>query len=113
MTINDANVNDSLRDFFYDVLLPIAESAQQQGVEFFPLGPEAKADSYYSDLSGANSYLHEIDLSDLGTELRQLWASGDFPDLVKIAAALEKFSKLLKEKADETDEISPFIYAMF
>jgi hypothetical protein len=113
MSESDAQLEQQLAEFFRNVLIPLADTARQKAVEFFPLGPESSGSSYYSELGEKRTYLHAIDLSKMENELRTMWEESDLPELASIAGKLAEFSELLKERESERDEISPFIYAMF
>jgi hypothetical protein len=113
MSQDNGELDKQLERFFREVLVPLAETARKNGVEFFPLGPGATGSSYYSECGEKRTYLHGVELSNLENEVEQLWETGDFPELASIAGKIAEFSELLKENEDEKDEISPFIYAMF
>lgn len=96
-----------LIEFFADRLMPIAA----EGGSYFPLAPDDSV-SYYTDRTDTGSYVHEIDSSDMAAELRSLWGESD-PQLAAIADELMGLADDLQETEDASDEISPFVYAMF
>lgn len=105
-------MDKTLRDFYHDRLVPLADLAEREGIEFFPLGPADDASSYYIDRNDTGEYVHEINSEKMADELIALW-DGGLHELQSIAPALIELANLLREPDDTTDEISPFIYAMF
>ncbi|HEV7643601.1 MAG TPA: hypothetical protein VGO50_06600 [Pyrinomonadaceae bacterium] len=103
-----------LRAFYREHLLPLAEAARQRGTLFFPLGKDegtSSAASYYIDRRDDGNYVHEIDSANLAKELEALWR--DFPELAALAGPVVELAETIKEDEESTEEISPFIYAMF
>jgi hypothetical protein len=96
-----------LRTFYRDKLLPLAEKRS----DFFPLAGDQSAASYYIDRGDDGNYVHEINSADLVSELEKLWL--DFPELAALAAPLIELADSIKEDEESTEEVSPFIYAMF
>jgi hypothetical protein len=113
MGLNDTEKEQLLRGFYHDSLMPLADSARAKGIEFFPLGPDASAESYYLVREDAGNYVHEIDATDLTKELRELWAKGDFPELAQLAEPIVQLAETIKESEETPEDVSPFIYAMF
>ena len=106
-------MDERLKAFYEGRLIPLAELAVKNGVEFFPVRPEASGESYYTDHRSNDTYLHQIDLTDLKTEMEKLWSNDEFSEVAALAGELEGLAFALKEKEEPADEISPFIYAMF
>jgi hypothetical protein len=103
-----------LKTFYRERLLPLAAAAREKGIDFFPLAGDESAESYYIDRDDSGNYVHEINSVDLAGELEKLWS--DFPELAALAALAEPLVELaeaIKEDEESTEEISPFIYAMF
>jgi hypothetical protein len=100
-----------LRAFYRERLLPLAEKAKERGARFFPPGKDDKAESYYIERNDDGNYVHEIDAQNLAAELETLWR--DFPELANLAGPIVELAETIKEDEESTEEISPFIYAMF
>ncbi len=103
-----------LRAFYREHLLPLAEAAKQRGIRFFPLGKDdepSDAASYYIERKDDGNYVHEIDSANLAKELEALWQ--DFPELAALAGPIVELAETIKEDEESTEEVSPFIYAMF
>lgn len=100
-----------LRAFYREKLLPLADAARERGIEFFPLGGEENAASYYKDRNDDGNYVHEVDAANTAGELEKLWA--DFPELAALAGPIVELAETIKEDEESSEEVSPFIYAMF
>src|SRR5262245_58714530 len=109
--ITDKQRDDLLRDFYRDRLLPLALIARERGLEFFPLSGDASAASYYKDRIDGGNYVHEIDSANLASELESMWQ--DFPELAALSRPLVELADKIKEDEGSTEDVSPFIYAMF
>jgi hypothetical protein len=104
-----------LATFYRDRLLPLAEIAAARGIEFFPLVPDPLRESYYVDRNDDGVYVHTIESDKLVDELKSMWTDDNFPELKEITDELVELANKLKEaeKVESSDEVSPFIYAMF
>jgi hypothetical protein len=115
MSLQDAEKENLLRAFYRERLLPLAESAKTAGAEIIPLGANPKADSYYLERSDDGNYVHEINSGDLAGELKDLWTAGkhSLSGLAELAEEIVALAETLREDEDTSEEVSPFIYAMF
>jgi hypothetical protein len=111
MTTKQTDIKKDLRDFFERHLVPVADVCRERNIEFFPLGPDAGAVTYFIDRNDDGNYVREIDSDDIADELEQMWS--DLPELAAIVRPLMELAETLQEKEETADEISPFIYAMF
>lgn len=102
-----------LRSFYHERLMPLADAAREHGIEFFPFGPDKKAASYYIDRNDDGNYVHEIKSEELAVELREMWSGGELPGLAELAEELVLLAQSLQEEEETSEEVSPFIYAMF
>ena len=109
--LTDIQKEELLKAFYHDRLMPLAEIARERGIVFFPLSDETAVESYYKDRNDDGNYVHEIDAEDLAGELADLWS--DFPELAALAGPIVELAEAIKEDEESTEEISPFIYAMF
>jgi len=115
-TMDDkTQMEKALARFYRDRLLPLAEIAAARGIEFFPLVPDPGRESYYVDRNDDGVYVHTIESDKLVDELKSMWTDDNFPELKKITDELVELANKLKEaeKVESSDEVSPFIYAMF
>lgn len=113
MNLNDTEKEKLLSEFFQKRLLPIAESAKSRGVELFPLAPDDAAKSYYLERADDGNYVHEINSADLVSELKDLWSAGETVELADLAEEIVRLAETLQEHEETSEEVSPFIYAMF
>ena len=104
---------DRLARFFRERILPIAENAAASGVEIFPLRPDRSYESYFVDRQPGESYIHTIDPDSMEAELSRLWSSNDALGMKDLAKPIVELAEELREKEPESDDVSPFIYAMF
>lgn len=111
MAITDQEKETLLRDFYREKLLPLTDAARERGIEFFPLSGEEGAASYYRDRNDDGNYVHEIDAANTAGELEKLWA--DFPELATLAGPIVQLAESIREDEESSEEVSPFIYAMF
>src|SRR5688572_31764994 len=104
---------DRLARFFRERILPIAENAAASGIEIFPLRPDRSYESYFVDRQPGESYIHTIDPDSMEAELSRLWSSNDALGMKDLAKPIVELAEELREKEPESDDVSPFIYAMF
>ena len=114
--LEDTEKENLLRVFYRKHLLPLAENTKTTGAEIFPFGADASAESYYLERSDDGNYVYEIDSAALASELKDLWsAGGDLlsADLASLAEEIIQLAEILREDEETSEEVSPFIYAMF
>ena len=102
-----------LSAFYRDHILTLAKSASDIGVDIFPTGADPSCESYFIDRAEGESYIHSIDRDEMENELKKLWAIDPVPGMAQIARPLLEIAEVLREKEQTSDEVSPFIYAMF
>ena len=101
-----------LEAFFARHLVPAAASLRARGVEFFPLGPDAAAPTYWHRREDATDYLDSVDPAQTAARLKETWA--EHPELLALVDPLLELASTLVCPADEQSaEVSPFIYAMY
>ena len=101
-----------LEAFFAERLVPAAESLRARGVEFFPLGADAGAPTYWHRRDDATDYLDSVDPAQTAARLKEMWA--EHPELSALVDPLLELASALARPADEqSPEVSPFIYAMY
>lgn len=108
----DSQNSELLARFYREHIIPIAEKVAANGIELFPLGPDDSSESYFVDREPGESYLHTVDNSNLNSELTALWSSDRVPGMKDLAVPILELAEKLREKA-QSDDVSPFIYAMF
>jgi hypothetical protein len=100
-------------DLFAERIMPLAALARERGVEFFPLGFDDRAKTYYVQRDDNGDYIHEIDEANLVEELGRVWQGDRLPEITALAEPLLALAEGLREKEETSEDVSPFIYAMF
>ncbi len=113
MNLTDTEKENLLRSFYRERLLPLAAIADKRGVEFFPSAPDEAATSYYVERGEDENYVHEINSADIAAELKKMWRDNELSELVELAEPLVSLAENLQTTEESSDEVSPFIYAMF
>ena len=106
--------NDKMAaDLFAERIVPLAALAREKGVEFFPLGFDDRVQTYYVERTDNGDYIHEIDEAKLAEELDRIWQEDRIPEIAGLAEPLIALAESLREKEETSEDVSPFIYAMF
>jgi hypothetical protein len=108
--LTDETRAEELRRFFHDRIVPAAMALRERGVELFALAPDRAQRSYWHDRPRGEGYVFRIG-EDLAGELHAMWR--DQPELQALAADLAGMSAVTSERAEQTTDVSSFIYAMF
>ncbi|MGI8812240.1 MAG: hypothetical protein ACR2IH_06890 [Pyrinomonadaceae bacterium] len=98
-----------LVSFFLERLAPLTSTENP----LFPTGPDAKAETYYIDRLDDSDYIFELDPANVASDLREMWAIGNLPELAELADEIVDLADQLQGCDEDKGEISPFVYAMF
>lgn len=107
-----------LRELFEAKLLPAAEQ-DQPARAFFPLGPDAGAETYYVErqrttMSRDDFHLRTRDGGDDPiVALGERWQDQGLERLAALAPELRAIAAALRQTEAPADEVSPLIYVMF
>jgi len=100
--------------FFDKRLVPLAERLRASDTRFFPLGPDAEAESYYLPASRGEPKFIELEgPAACEKALREIWEGQRMPELAALAEPLMALAQRLEIREDEWGEISPFVYVMY
>lgn len=110
---HDKERDDMLRAFYRERLGALAELARSRGIEFFSNGPESSRDTYYVDRTRQVAALYQVSSDEIGEQLRERWIEGQLPELADIAGEVKLLADALYETEGPSEDVSPFIYAMF
>jgi hypothetical protein len=100
--------------FFDKRLVPLAEKLRARRVQFFPMGPDARAASYYlTPRRGKPEFIELEGPADCEKALRELWDEQKIPELAQLAAPILELARQVEIREEETGEISPFVYVMY
>jgi len=102
-----------LLDALYENHLAVtAEKLRERNVEFFPLKPDSKQESYFQDRATGPIHTIQVEQETIAEQLRQHWEAQGLSELTALIEPLLQLSQELREEEAE-QEVSPFIYAMF
>lgn len=113
------NCDRAVEKYFRRELLPAAAAAVEERGLFFPLQPDAEAESYYArcekrSMSAADFILEGCDsFEKLWQALEELWRKQGYPGLARTGGKAAELAERLYNVESESDEVSPFIYVMF
>ena len=105
--------------FFRREMMVLAERMKREGREFFPVTPNAEAQTYYMDRDRRT--LSPQDFEGLGCEssaefadrLLLLWRSQGLEELESLIPTLSKLAGELYRVEEQQAEVSPFVYVMY
>ncbi len=101
-----------LRRFFEKKLVPAAEKLRARGVELFPTAAD-DAESWYVPGPIGEPEFFEFEPGDVERTLREMWERDGLPELAKLAPDLAKLTRRLEFTEEESEDVSPFVYAMW
>lgn len=113
MKLSESEKNELLTNFFEQKLLPFAKLSKDEGRSIFPYSTGENIESYYQERKDSDSYVYELDASDLAGEIARLWLSLEIPELAKIADDLIELAEKIRDGEESSGDVSPFVYAMF
>jgi len=100
--------------FFDRRLVPLAERLRARGTRFFPMGPDAEAESFYLPANRVEPEFIELEgPAACERALRELWEEQKLPELAALAGPLMNLARRLEIREEEWGEISPFVYVMY
>ena len=102
-----------LERFFRRLLVPAATALRERGVRFFPSGPEAEQESWYSEVPADEPEFGEIDAEQIGEILSAHWQEQGLPELAELGVPLQRLARQLKGSEEESADVSPFVYVMY
>lgn len=105
--------------FFKEVLVPLALRERAAGKTFFPLRPDADAESYYVEPTHGVMSPSDFELlaaesiEDFINELAVLWVSEGHEELASMSPGLSELAKEVSGHEDQAADVSAFMYVMF
>ena len=106
-------------EFFDELLTPLAARERDRAKSFFPLGADSQDESYYVEpprrvMEAADFELRAAQsLSDFVKELAALWAAEGHEELAALAPRLLELAEEMREREEQAEDVSPFMYVMF
>jgi hypothetical protein len=108
-----------LERFFRSELLPIARQYQHEGRSLLDGNPDPTQPTYYqrrtmTKMSKADFESGSCrDSEELAAALNAMWRKQGFDELAELAPRLAQLAERLKQTQPDTEDVSPFIYAMY
>jgi hypothetical protein len=102
-----------VRRFFTDRLVPAAQALRARGVQFFPLAADPAASSWYVPPPPESEDFVALDESRYADLMRDMWQAQGLPELAGLADPLMELSTRLELQAEQTPDISPYVYVMY
>jgi hypothetical protein len=110
MSSTDGRADELAVRFFADRLLPAAAQLRSRGARLLPGGPDPATATYYVTRPAGEEYVVDLDVP-LAELLHRQWR--DDPEFVALVGELSRLAQELRQRTEQSGEISPFIYAMF
>lgn len=107
------------RNFFSNVIMPLAVDLKTKDKSFFPAGPDEKSESYFSKpnrniMKPEDFELPVVDsMEDFLKKISELWKIEGNSELIKLIDGLEEIACELAIECEREEDISPFIYTMY
>lgn len=111
--MTDSKTEHLLRKAYEQRFVPLAEQLRSAGVAFFALGPDPAAGTYYVRREGPADYVTPYDSDRLASELRTRWSGEGIVALSELAEVLGDIAERLEDVNAVSEDVSPYIYAMF
>jgi hypothetical protein len=102
-----------LRRFYREQLVRVARELLARGVRSFPLGPEPQQPTWYRAVPPGEPELIEFEAETAEAQLRDHWQREGLPELARLAPALLALARALEPSAEQSAEVSPFVYVMY
>jgi hypothetical protein len=106
-------------EFFNEHLAPLAERDRDAAKSFFPLGADSREESYYAEPTRRVMEASDFELraahslADFVKELASLWANEGNEGLAALAPWLLELAEEMGQQAEQSEDVSPFMYVMF
>ena len=105
--------DERLRRFYVERLEPAARRLRERGVEFFPLGPDSTAATWYVVPPAGPDFISLDDEAACAATLTGMWSAQGLPELAELVPHLMALARELEVVEEETTDISPFVYVMY
>jgi hypothetical protein len=108
-----------LERFFRTQLLAVAQQYRREGRSLLAGNPDPAQPTYFHRRSKTRMTKADFEsgscctTDELVEALRQMWQQEGLAELAELAPQLAKFAEQLKQMQPDTEEVSPFVYAMY
>ncbi|RZB29733.1 MAG: carbamoyltransferase [Desulfobacteraceae bacterium Eth-SRB1] len=107
------SVNKELLDSFYDnKLIKIAKIMKKKKLVFFELRPNQNVESYFIASNNNELKIMELSIDGIVSHLKAMWCKEGLNELTGLLDPLFILANKIRQK-DHSEDVSPFIYAMF
>lgn len=103
---------EKLRSFFREHLAPAGTALRERGVELFPMGPDASAESWWEPAPEGPEFV-ELGPGEIAPALAERWRAQGLPELAALAESLMALADELEVEEEPSGEVSPFVYVMY
>lgn len=110
MSSTDGRRDEIALRFFRERFLPAAAQLRARQAPLLAGGPDKTAVTYYGTRRPDEDYVFDLK-APLTDVLRAQWK--EYPELAGLVDELVQLAHDLRQREEETGEVSPFIYAMF
>jgi hypothetical protein len=112
-------IDRRLEKFFRAELLPLARQYKREGRCLLAGNPDGSLSSYYEQRKSTRMSRSDFEkgscrsTEELAAELEAMWRQQGFDELAALAPQLAKLAERLRQTQPETEDVSPFVYAMY
>ena len=118
--MNSTDQEKAIDGFFEHVLMPLATSMQASGKLPLDSRIDSTISSYFVARKSTSLDPGDFELpsgiedsDSLRSALEQFWSSVGSPELAAAAAEIARLAENLKVEEEQSEEVSPFVYAMY
>ena len=118
-TTNEKKIAKAIADHFTKNLVPLAKSLKEEGIEFYPSGPDESQSTYYIKREKTTMAREDFEIGHcetpqaLAEQLLAMWKQQGCDQLEPLAKPLAKLAETLYAVEEQNEEVSPFIYVMY
>lgn len=108
-----------LEKFFRAELLPLAQKYQRDGRCLLAGNPDRSLPTYYEPREKTRMSRSDFEsgscrsTEELAAALEAMWRDQGFDELAALAPQLARLAERLKRTQPDTEDVSPFVYAMY
>jgi len=101
---------ESVAAFFENSLVPAARRLRERRVDLVATSLDGDEASWFTRFD-EQPRVEPIETSELAERLEAMWR--DVPELAELARPIAELARAQKTRAEQSGEVSPFVYVMF